>query len=112
MVDVAPPGSVTVMLVTPAGWAGVLAVMVVPDTDATDALTPPKFSVAPAWKPAPATVTVCPPASVPAFGVTEVTFGGEAGSTVSERLRSEDTTTPRLQTGLRPVAAWGVKRMS
>jgi hypothetical protein len=67
---------VTMMLVTPAAWAGVVQVREVALTTATlvQAL-PPTVTDAPLAKPVPVTVIPVSPASGPPEGLTELTVG-------------------------------------
>ena len=44
----------------------------------TTSADPPKSTVAPTWKPDPATVTDVPPPLAPLFGVTDVSDGADA----------------------------------
>jgi len=44
--------------------------------------TPPRVTVIPATKPYPLTVTVCPPPTGPAAGVSDVTIGGASPCTL------------------------------
>src|SRR5215208_5434781 len=69
-----PSGFVTVTLAAPAACAGVTAVIDVPLTAPTVAAVSPIVTAAPAWKFSPVIVTVVPPAVVPEFGDTLVTF--------------------------------------
>lgn len=67
---------VTMTFTAPAAWAGATAVIEVLLTNVTPvAAVPPIFTVAPARKPVPVTVTAVPPAMFPELGVIEVTVG-------------------------------------
>ena len=71
-----PPGVVTVTSTVPAAPAGEVTVIVVEFTTVTPVPAfAPKFTVAPATKPVPVTVTEVPPAMGPASGETAVTVG-------------------------------------
>ena len=70
---------VTVTLMVPAEWAGVVAAIVVLLITLTFvAATPPKLTVAPAAKFAPLMVVDVPPAVVPVFGEMVLIEGGGA----------------------------------
>ena len=67
---------VTTTLTAPAACAGVVAVIdVLFTTFAFAAAVPPRLIVAPVRKPAPVMVTEVPPATLPVFGVIELTAG-------------------------------------
>ena len=67
---------VTMTFTAPAAWAGATAVIEVLLTNVTPvAAVPPIFTVAPARKPVPVSVTAVPPAMFPELGVIEVTVG-------------------------------------
>jgi hypothetical protein len=68
-------GLIATTFTDPATCAVVVPVIVVPLTVATVSADPPNETVAPVWKPLPATVTDVPPALGPLLGVTEVTVG-------------------------------------
>ena len=70
---------VTTTSTAPAGWAGVVAVMLVALTTVTPvAAVPPKVTVAPLTKPVPVMVTDVPPVERPLVGLTAVTVGAFA----------------------------------
>jgi len=66
---------VTTTLTAPAECVVVVPVIAVGLIVATVSADPPKETVAPLWKPVPATVTDVPPPAGPLFGVTDVTVG-------------------------------------
>src|SRR2546425_3863650 len=71
------PPTVTMTSATPAGCAGVVALICVALTTLTPVATdPPTVAVAPAAKPVPVIVIGVPPAVVPALGLTALTVGG------------------------------------
>ena len=71
------PLTVTMTSATPAGCAGVVALICVALTTLTPvAADPPTVAVAPAAKPVPVIVIGVPPAVVPEAGLTAVTVGG------------------------------------
>jgi len=69
---------VTTTLTAPAACTVVVPVMDVALTVLTVRAAPPNETVAPVWKPLPATVRAVPPALEPLLGVTELTVGGGA----------------------------------
>ena len=73
-----PSTFVTVTLTGPAACAVVMPVMLVALIVETVSADPPNETVAPDWKPVPATVTDMPPALGPLLGVTELTVGAGA----------------------------------
>jgi len=66
---------VTTTLTAPAECVVVVPVIAVGLIVATVSADPPKETVAPLWKPVPATVTDVPPHAGPLLGVTDVTVG-------------------------------------
>ena len=71
-------GFVTTTFTAPAACAVVVPVMLVAEIVETASADPPNDTVAPAWKPVPATVTEVPPTAAPLFGATDVTVGAGA----------------------------------
>jgi len=74
-----PAAVVTVTSTNPAGPAGLMAVICVPDTTLNDdAAALPKLTAVASVKPVPVIVTSAPPSVVPVSGDTPVTAGAGA----------------------------------
>ena len=71
-------GLVTTTLTAPAACPVVIPVMLVAEIVEIVSADPPKDTVAPVWKPVPATVTDVAPMAGPLFGATDVTVGAGA----------------------------------
>jgi hypothetical protein len=69
---------VTTTLTAPAACPVVVPLMLVAEIVEIVRADPPNDTVAPVWKPIPATVTDVPPMAEPLFGVTDVTVGAGA----------------------------------
>ena len=96
-------GFVIVTSTGPAGWAGVVAVIVVLVTVTSVGAAPPSVTVAPDANPVPAMVTVLPPLVVPEVGVIEATVGagldGFCAGVLPPQLGSTSTSSNRELTG-------------